>query len=244
MAGGSAGSGGRWRRMLKGGGLAVLWLASVPLANGPASGGEVQVTREVVVAAVEREPGPTKGRDDAPITIVEFSDFQCPFCRKFALETLPKLEAEYIDTGKVRFVYRHLIGLGAPSAQAAHGAECAREQGKFWPYHDLLFEQTGALAFMKGRLKGYARELGLDEKAFDACMASGRHQDRIRQETEVARYLGATGTPAFLINGQLLIGARPFETFKRALNAMLDAAEGKAPSIRIAPGPATAPAKK
>ncbi len=221
----------------------TLLVAVVGLAPSLAWGGEVQITREMVVAAVERNPGPTKGQADAPITIVEFSDFQCAFCRKFWKETLPKIEAAYINTGKVRFVYRHLIALGPLSEQAAHGAECAQEQGKFWPYHDLLFERTGPLAFTQGKLKEYARELGLDGGAFDACMASGRHKDRIRRETEVARYLGATGTPTFLINGQLLIGSHPFETFDRILDVMLGDAEGKAPMIKLGPGPATAPLK-
>ncbi len=199
------------------------------VVSGAAWAGEVQITREMIVSAVERKPGPTKGRDDAPITIVEFSDFQCSFCRKFWKETLPKIEAEYINTGRVRFVYRHLIALGPFSEQAAHGAECAREQGKFWPYHDLLFERTGPLAFTEAKLKEYAGELELDGKAFDACTASGRHKDRIRQETEVARYLGATGTPTFLINGQLLVGAHSFKTFDRILDVMLaDAEQGKA----------------
>ena len=191
------------------------------IGTGAAWAEEVRITREMVVAAVERNPGPTKGREDAPITIVEFSDFQCGFCRRFWQETLPRLEAAYINPGKARFVYRHLIALGPLSEQAAHGAECAREQGKFWPYHDRLFEQTGPLAFTEKRLKGYARDLELEGKAFDTCMASGRHRDRIRQETQVARYLGATGTPTFLINGQLLIGAQPFETFDRILDVML-----------------------
>lgn len=167
-----------------------------------------------------------------------------PLLSEFRKDTLPKLETEYVNPGKVRFVYRHLIGQGAPSLRAAEAAECAREQEKFWPYHDLLFERSGPLAFTDGRFKEYALELGLDRKAFDTCLASGRHRDRILQETEVGRYLGATGTPTFLINGQRLIGAHPFETFKRVLDGMLaEAGEGKAPAIRIAPGPATAPAR-
>lgn len=214
-------------------------MAALALGAGPAAGEEVRITRQMVVAAAERGPGPTKGRGDAPITLVEFSDFQCTFCRKFARETLPKIEAEYITTGKVRFVYRHLIGLGPPPEQAAHGAECARQQGRFWAYHDLLFERAGPLAFTGGRLKEYARELRLDEKAFDACLASGRHRDRVHQETVVARYLGATGTPTFLIHGQLLIGARPLETFKRVLDAMLAEAGGEAPSIPLVPSYST-----
>ena len=222
----------------------ALSVAAFALANAPARGEEAPVTRAMVVAAAERKPGPTKGREDAPITIVEFSDFQCSSCRKFWKETLPKIEAEYINTGKVRFVYRHLIALGPFSEAAAQAAECAGEQGKFWPYHDILFERAGVLAFTAARLKEYAGELGLDRKAFDGCLASGRHKDRIRQETQVARYLGATGTPTFLVNGQRLIGAHPFETFDRILDVMLADTEGKVPTIRIAPGPATAPATK
>ena len=218
-------------------------VATLALGHVLAWGGEGPVTREMVIAGVERRPGPTKGPEDAPITLVEFSDFQCTFCRKFWNQTLPKLEAGYINTGKVRFVYRHLIALGAPSLRAAEAAECAREQGKFWLYHDLLFKGTGAFAFTDGRFKQYARELKLEGPGFDACLASGRHKDRILQETEVARYLGATGTPTFLINGQLLIGARPFETFKRVLDAMLAEAEGKGPPIRLVPGPAGIPTR-
>ena len=221
----------------------ILWLAVVALGNGAAWAGEAPATRETLVAAVENGPGPTKGQPNAPISVVEFSDFQCSFCRKFWQETFPKLEAEYIKTGKVRFVYRHFIALGPLSEQAAHAAECAGEQGKFWPYHNLLFERAGPLAFTDGRLKEYARELGLDPRALDGCMTSGRYKDRIRQESAAAHYLGATGTPTFLIGGQLLIGAHPFETFKRALDAILAVAEGKPASTQVLPSPATAPTR-
>jgi len=223
-------------------GPTALWMALAALVPGAASGEEVRVTREMVIAAVERKPGPTKGREDAPIAIVEFSDFQCSFCRKFWKETLPRIEAEYINSGKVRFVYRHLIALGPPSVRAAEAAECAGEQGKFWPYHDVLFERAGPLAFTDGRLKAYSEELGLDRRTFDTCLASGRHRERIGMETEVGRYLGARGTPTFLVNGQLLAGAQPFGTFKRVLDAMLAEARGTVPSMRVDPVPGGAPA--
>jgi len=208
----------------------ALALAIIALGNNPVRGAQVQVTREMLVAEAERAPGPTKGREDAPITMVEFSDFQCSFCRKFWKETLPKIEAEYINAGKLRFVYRHLAVLGPFSERAAEAAECAREQGKFWAYHDRLFEKAGRLAFTDARL---IEELRLDRAALEACIASGRHTDRILGESALARRLGASGTPTFLINGHLLIGAHPFETFKRNLDAT-----AKEPS---APGPATAP---
>ncbi len=212
--------------------LFALSLAIIALGHDQVWGEQTRIAREMLVAQAERAPGPTKGREDAPITIVEFSDFQCNFCRKFWKETLPHIEAEYINAGKVRFVYRHLVVLGPFSERAAEAAECAREQGKFWAYHDRLFENAGRLAFTDARLMD---ELRLDPTAFDACMASGRHIDRIRGESAVARRLGATGTPAFLINGKLLIGAHPFATFKRILDAI-----GKESSVPATPGPAPA----
>lgn len=210
-----------------------LWLAIIALASTDHAWGQhVPATREMLVAAAERAPGPTKGRGDAPITIVEFSDFQCSFCRKFWKETLPKIEAEYINTGKVRFVYRHLAVLGPGSEQAAAAAECAREQGKFWDYHDALFERGGRLS-PDARLM---EQMRLDPMAFEACLASGRPKERIVGESAVARGLGANGTPAFLINGKLLIGAQPFETFKRVLDAI-----GKDPAAPRSSNPGAMP---
>jgi protein-disulfide isomerase len=107
--------------------LAVMLLASMDQAWGQSA----PVTRQSLVSAVERGPGPAKGREDAPITIVEFSDFQCSFCWKFWKETLPRIEAEYINTRKVRFIYRHLIVFGPASEHAAESASCAGEQGEF-----------------------------------------------------------------------------------------------------------------
>lgn len=201
--------------------LGAIALAVAAATAGPLECGEVAPSPEAVIAAVERAPGPTKGEANAPLTLVEFSDFQCGFCRKFCRETLPRIEERYIREGKVRFVYRHLALLGPMSAQAAEAAECAHEQGKFWPYHDRLFERAGPFAFTVARLKGYARELGLDGGAFDRCMDAGKHRVKVRNETLVGQFLGATGTPAFLINRKLLIGAHPFEVFQRAIDEEL-----------------------
>jgi protein-disulfide isomerase len=203
------------------GSVAALGLLLVLLVAEPGRAAETPVTREAVVAAIENGPGAKRGRLDAPVTIVEFSDFQCSFCRKFWRETLPRLDERYIQTGKVRFVYRHLAILGPPSVQAANAAECAGEQGRFWPYHDLLFERVGPFAFTDSRLKGYAGELRLDGKRFGTCVDEGRYRKRIEQETLIGQMLGMTGTPSFLINGRLLIGAHPFETFVRVIEEML-----------------------
>jgi protein-disulfide isomerase len=181
------------------------------------------VSREEWVATVERAPGPSKGPEDAPVVLVEFADFQCVYCRTFWQETLPKIEEQYIRSGKVRFLYRHLAILGEASIQAAQASACAHDQGKFWEYHDRLFRQNSPLAFTTSRLKRYADQSGLEVQAFTGCLDSGKHADQVEAETTLGRALGANGTPAFLINGQLLIGAYPFEVFQQALDASLAA---------------------
>jgi len=182
---------------------------------------EKQWTRTDLVNALERGPGPTKGAPDAAVTVVYFTDFQCGYCRKFVTETLPKIEEHYIRTGKVRLVFRHLAILGDASVHAARASACAFDQGKFWEFHDTLFANTAPLAFSAARLKRYAGDLRLDEKAFAACLDSKTFAERVEAETVIGRALGATGTPAFLINGQLLLGAYPFEVFQQGLDSML-----------------------
>lgn len=192
------------------------WAAALPV-----EGAEALPSSEAVVAALERGPGPTKGEANAPLIIVEFSDFQCSFCRRFWRETLPRIEERYIRTGKVRFVYRHLAMLGPMSVQAAEAAECAHAQGKFWPYHDRLFETAGPFAFTMARLKEYARDVGLDGEDFDRCLMAGTFRQKVRNETMVGQFIGARGTPTFLINGKLLVGAQPFEVFERGIDQEL-----------------------
>lgn len=185
------------------------------------SGAQAATQAEALLEALERGPGPSKGSPDAPVTIVEFSDFQCTYCRKFWRETLPLIDERYIRTGKVRFVYRHLAILGPPSVQAAMAAECAHEQGKFWPYHDRLFGSTGLFAFSTGNLKRYAEELRLEASGFNACLDAERPREKVEQETIIGRMIGMTGTPGFLINGGRLVGAQPFQVFEQIIEAML-----------------------
>ncbi len=198
-----------------------LALVSVATAVGIGLAAESQgsVTREDLVAAMERGPGPTKGAAHAPVVMVEFSDFQCGYCQLFWRETLPKIEEQYIRTRKVRFVYRHMAIRGEASVLAAQAASCAHDQGKFWQYHDTLWSKGSPFAFTSARLKRYATELQLDEKTFTACLDSGKQAERVEAETILGHALGANGTPAFLLNGQLVIGAYPFEVFKRGLDA-------------------------
>ena len=193
--------------------ITVLLLSGSALAQ--------RTTREDLVNYLAKD-GPTKGSEKAPVTIIEFSDFQCSFCRKFWQTTLPLIEKKYIQTGKVKFVYRHFAILGKPSTAAAQAAECAGEQGKFWDYHDKLFSSAGSpLAFTDGKLKGYAKELGLKSQAFNQCLDSGKHLKKVEDETATAAFLGARGTPAFLLNGKLFAGAQPFEVFEAAIEEEL-----------------------
>jgi protein-disulfide isomerase len=190
---------------------------------------EAATQAEVLLEALERGPGPSKGGAAAPVTLVEFSDFQCTYCRKFWRDTLPGIEEKYIRTGKVRFVYRHLAVLGPLSVEAAIAAECADEQGKFWPYHDRLFASGGVFALSEGSLKGYAAELGLDTTKFGQCMAAPQTKEKVERETLVARAIGMTGTPAFLINGRRMIGAQPPKVFEQILDALLKEKEERTP---------------
>jgi len=189
----------------------------------PAFGGgrAQELTQEEVVAALEHDSGSSKGAADAPVVMVDFSDFQCSYCAKFAKETLPRLEERYIRTGKLRLVFRHLAILGEASVTASLAAACAQDQGKFWEYHNTLFANRSALAFTSTRLKRYAADLPLDRTAFAACLDGKTHAGRVESEGLMGRALGMNGTPAFLINGQLAIGAYPFEVFQRGLDAML-----------------------
>lgn len=200
----------------------------------PAFGGEraQELTREDVVAALEQDTGPSKGAANAPVVMVDFSDFQCSYCGKFVKETLPKLEERYIRTGKLRLVFRHLAILGEASVTASLAAACAQDQGKFWEYHDTLFANRSALAFTSTRLKRYAADLSLDRTAFAACLDGKTHAGRVESESLLGRALGANGTPAFLINGQLAMGAYPFEVFQRGLDAMLAKTPAKPSGVR------------
>ncbi|MFQ5803003.1 MAG: DsbA family protein [Candidatus Methylomirabilales bacterium] len=171
--------------------------------------------------------GPALGSESAPVTIIELSDFQCVFCAKFSRETLPSLEAEYVRPGKVRLVYGHLAILGRQSFTSAQAADCAAEQGKFWEYHDVLFASRGPFALTNGKLKGYAREIGLNGETFDRCLDSGKYAQKVKEETMAGLSLGARATPVFLINETMLVGAHPLETFREIIEEELQASRDR-----------------
>jgi len=165
------------------------------------------------------------GDQNAPVTMIEYSDFQCPFCGKFFKETESMLREKYIKTGKVKFIYRNFAFLGEESLWAAAAARCAGEQDKFWQYHDYLYSnQTGENqgAFSKDNLKSFAVVLGLDKGKFNTCLDSEKYTDLIQEETKAGGEAGVQGTPASFINGILYPGALPNATFTQIINNELN----------------------
>lgn len=170
---------------------------------------------------------PALGKKNAKVTIVEFSDFQCPFCEKFYTDTYSKIKKEYIDTGKVKFAFRHLpLDIHPLAPIAAEASECANDQGKFWAYHDQLFTDystwsAGTIESLPTTLTTYASDLGLNTEEFSTCLTSGKHTEKVNNDRSDGQEAGATGTPSFFINGKILVGALPFETFKTLIDQEL-----------------------
>jgi protein-disulfide isomerase len=168
--------------------------------------------------AVSGDRGFARGAKDAPVTIIEFSDFQCPYCKN-ATTTVKQVLDKY--PGKVRLVFRDFpLASIHPLAPKAHeAARCAADQGKFWEYHDVLFERSPKLS--PAELKQYAQELKLDSAAFAQCLDSGKHVAEVDKDTQEGAGLGLTGTPSFFINGRQLVGAQPLTAFQKIIDAEL-----------------------
>lgn len=175
-------------------------------------------TPPVFRAQVAVDGAPFKGSATAPVTIVEFSDFQCPFCKRVQ-PTLTQLLTRYSD--KIKLVYRDfpLDSLHPEARKAAEAARCANDQGKFWPYHDLLY--AGAPKAGPEQLKAHARTAGLDLSAFEQCLSSGKYQAAVQKDVEDGARAGVTGTPAFFVNGRALTGAQPLDSFIRVVEEEL-----------------------
>ncbi len=160
---------------------------------------------------------PADGPSAAPVSIVEFTDYQCPFCHR-AQSSIDQVLAKY--QGRVRLGHMDFPLDGHPGAfPAARAARCAGEQGRFWEYHRDLMKVSGALD--EADLKGRADKLGLKPADFGSCLASGRHDPAIRASFEEGEALGVSGTPAYFVNGRMLSGARPFEDFSQVIDAEL-----------------------
>jgi protein-disulfide isomerase len=199
----------------------VFMIALLLIALFPSGGAAQNSMASAFLKGMGSEP--MLGSPSAPVWIVEFSDFQCGYCRKFWQDTLPKLKELYISKGTVRFTYRHFAVLGKPSEQAALAAECAAAQKKFWLYHDKLFASLGEALFNDASFKRFAREVGLNGDQFGSCLSAEKYKEKVERETATAIYLGGRGTPLFFINQKLLPGAQPYSVFQKFIEEELAA---------------------
>ena len=190
---------------------------NVPYAQNPA----VQPTQapRYVRYEIETKGFPSLGPADAPITIVEFSDFQCPFCQRFYSETFKQLMAAY--PGKIRFVYRHLplTSIHPEAFPAAEAAMCANQQNAFWDYHDQIFANQDKLG--SELYSQIASDLGLDTAKFEACLKAETYKDLIQKDSDFALGLGVQSTPTFFINGLAIVGAQPLTAFTQIIDKEL-----------------------
>lgn len=184
---------------------------------------------------VDLSNAPMQGREDALVTLIEYSDYECPFCIRYSTETRPRIFEEYVDTGRIRYAFRdYPVDELHPQAIKAHEASrCALEQGRFWEMHPRLFSASGTHS--DEALRALAAEVGLDMAAFDECYASGRSLGDIRRTADEALNMGGNGTPAFFLGlydpavGQVRIlrgitGAQPFEVFAQNIELLLQQA--------------------
>lgn len=185
-------------------------------AGAAAAGGSAP--QEVRRYDVPLDDDPSIGPSNAPITIIEFSDYECPFCRRWHNEVYLRLREEYGD--KIRFVYRDfpLTSIHPNALPAAEAANCANEQNVFWEFHDLLFNGTslGESIYLQ-----YAQQLGLDMEKFQACLDSGRYSQEVQADFQYAASLGVRSTPTFFLNGIPIVGAQPYEIFKQVIDREL-----------------------
>lgn len=159
---------------------------------------------------------PVLGDPDAPVELVEYSDFGCPYCQQHASDVKPQIIADYVETGAVRYVWRDLPYQGEASYRAALAAREAQAQGRFWEYHDALFAE-GERGLDPAELRLVAENVGLDLEAFDEALATEKHAPLVDAGLEDGRAMGLSGTPAFTVNGERILGAQPYEVFAEVI---------------------------
>lgn len=188
----------------------------------------LEETKQSPSSAVTEGSLPPLGNEDAKVTIIEFSDFQCPSCRLFFEDAFPELKAEYIDTGKVKMHFRHYPLPSHPMAiPSSLASECAADQNKFWEFHDKIFTEqskkgNGTINYTNDDLKRWAQELALDSKEFNECFDSQKHQAKVDKDFAEGEAGEVAVTPTFFINGYKLEGAQPFTAFKTIIDQELN----------------------
>ncbi|MEE9615008.1 MAG: thioredoxin domain-containing protein [Thermodesulfobacteriota bacterium] len=184
-------------------------------------------------AATEAETGIDDdyvlGDRNAPVTIIEFSDYECPFCSRHFKQTMPQIKKEYIDSGKARYVFRDFpLPFHKQAQKAAEAAQCAGEQGKYWEMHDTIFANQSAMKL--DDLRGYGKKLGLESDRYNKCLDSGKYAQEVRDDMAAGQKIGIRGTPSFVIGkttksgkikGKIIRGAQPYPAFKAAIDELL-----------------------
>lgn len=199
-------------------------------ARTPEEQGAAQIApggSEALLNAQERDV--ILGDPKAPITIIEYGDYQCPFCARFFEETEPLIKEQYVKTGIAKMIYRDLAFLGPESTASAEAAECAKDQGKFWAYHDALYrveiedgrEHNGNLN--RDLFLALAHETGMDVAAFTACVDGKKYASRVKDETRSAGSMGVSATPTVFVNERKIQGAQPMSVFEQIIEELLSA---------------------
>jgi len=182
-------------------------------------------TEEIIEVSEDNDP--FLGSKNAPVVVIEFSDYQCPFCRSFWKDSLSQLKKEYVDTGKARFVYRdYPLSFHPMAASYAQAAECAGDQNKYWEMHDKIFGEQekkgqGTVQFTVQDVKKWALDIGLSADKFNKCLDSEKYKSEVEKDFNDGSVAGVSGTPAFFINGRSIVGAQPYNAFKAIIEEEL-----------------------
>lgn len=202
---------------------------TLPNTNNPAVNSQPPVVKPPATVAdmsgVTIDDNLIKGEKNAPVTVINFSDFQCPFCKRWYDQVEQQMTADYINTGKVRFIFKTYAFLGPDSIVAAQGLWCANDQGKYWDYYNYLFTNQGEENsgwVNKENIKKLAKNIsGLNVSKFSTCIDQETYKDKVTQELQEGQKIGVNGTPATFINGESVPGAQPYATFKEVIERKL-----------------------
>lgn len=223
------------RKSLSRAGLAALTVTILAMlvllgACSDGNGGESESELAENTTGVTEDGFPYKGSPAAPVKVIEYSDYLCGHCRSFSLEKEPMIVEEYVDTGKVQYIY-HYYALGEAQVLLSEASHCAADQDRFWEYHEIMFENQGqfgsveTMEDLQSQLTEFAKQAELDVAEFEECWSSHQHQETIIAAVMAARDKGVGGTPTISVQGEFIVGNQPYDVFQEAIEAGLAGAE-------------------